>query len=77
MDIDKMTSLASRVFFVIALLALALGFLEKIANMAGYTITQNYTPGRLLEISVAFALFILVFLVRQIRQDVRARNRGA
>ena len=77
MDIDKMTSLASRAFFVVALLALALGVLEKLANVAGYTITQNYTPGRLLEISVAFSLFILVFLARQIRQDLRARNRGS
>lgn len=76
MDIDKSTSLASRVFFVIAVLALALGILEKIANLAGYTITQNYTPERLLDISVAFAMFILVFLVRQIRQEMRARNRG-
>jgi hypothetical protein len=74
MDIEKMTSLASRVFFGIAMLALMLGALEKIANMLNYTFLRSYTPERMLEISVAFALFILVFLVRQIRQDLRARN---
>ena len=77
MDIDKLTSLANRVFFAVALLALALAVLEKVANLAGYTVLQNYTPERLLEISVAFAMFILVFLVRQIRQDARARRGGA
>jgi hypothetical protein len=74
MDIEKMTSLASRVFFGIAMLALLLGALEKIVNILGYTILSPYTPERMLEISVAFALFILVFLVRQIRQDLRSRN---
>ena len=75
MDIDKMTSMASRLFFVIAVLTLGLGVFEKLANLAGYTFTRGYTPERLLEISVAFALFILVFLVRQIREDQRARHR--
>ncbi len=74
MDIDKMTSLANRFFFAIALLMLLAGGLEKVVNLMGYTILKNHTPERLLDISVAFAVFILVFLVRQIRQEVRALN---
>ena len=77
MDIDKMTSLASRLFFGIALFSLALGALEKAANLLGYTFLKLYSPERLLDISVAFAMFILVFLARQIRQEMRARNSRA
>ena len=76
MDIDKITSLASRAFFAIALFTLALAALEKVANLLGYTFLKLYSPERLLEISVAFSMFILVLLARQIRQEVKARNRG-
>ena len=74
MDIEKMTSLANRVFFGIALLALLAGALEKVINLMGYTILKTYSPERLLEISAAFALFVLVIIARQIRQEVKARS---
>ncbi|RKZ11542.1 hypothetical protein DRQ50_13435 [bacterium] len=77
MDIDKITSMASRLFFGIALLTLAVAVLEKAVNVLGYTFLKFYSPERLLDISVTFAMFILVLLARQIRQDVRARNLGA
>jgi hypothetical protein len=73
---NKMTSLASRIFFGVALLALLFGALEKIVNLAGYTILRVYTPERLLEISVAFAVLVMVVLLRQIRQELRAYNRS-
>lgn len=75
MDNTKLISVASRLFFIIAVLALLTGALEKLANLAGYTVLRIYTPERMLEISVAFAVLLMVVLLRQIRQELRAYNR--
>ena len=40
MDIEKMTSFACRIFFGLAMLALMLSVLEKIANLMGYTFLE-------------------------------------
>ncbi len=73
---DKLVSLVSRVFFVLAFLVLVLGIVEKIANLSGYTLTRTYQPERLLEISVSLAVLVMVLLLRQIRDSLRGSPRG-
>ena len=75
MDVAKLTSLACRVLFSIAALALVLGVLEKIANMTGQTLMRFYSPERLLDIAVAFGILTGVLLLRQIREAIRAGGR--
>lgn len=71
MDIDKMTSVVSRVLFFVGSLALVLGILEKVANLLDKTITRGYTPERLLEVTVSVAVLVCALLLRQIREAVR------
>lgn len=72
MNSDKLVSLISRVFFVLAFCVLVLGIVEKLVNLAGYTVTRAYQPERLLEISVSLAVLVMVLLLRQIRDAVRS-----
>lgn len=73
MELDKMTSLVSRVLFFVGTLALAAGIVEKIANMMDKTITRAYTPERLLEVTVSVAVLVCALLLRQIREELRKR----
>jgi hypothetical protein len=73
MMLDRIMSLVCRVFFVLAFGALVLGIVEKIANLAGYTLTRGYQPPRLLEIAVSLAVLVIVLLLRQIREELRGR----
>jgi hypothetical protein len=71
MNIDMLSSVVSRVFFIGAFLLLALGVLEKIAFVFGYTIVrESITAGRLLEISAVAVVFVIAILLRQIREAV-------
>jgi hypothetical protein len=72
MNTDKLVSLISRVFFVLAFCVLVLGIVEKLVNLAGYTVTRTYQPERLLEISVSLAVLVMVLLLRQIRDAMRS-----
>ena len=75
MDVDKLTNAVGRPLFLLALALLALAGAERIANLAGYTITRDsLTAGRLLEISALLATFVIAILLRQIRDEARARR---
>ncbi|MEX2207487.1 MAG: hypothetical protein WEF50_14760 [Myxococcota bacterium] len=75
MDLDKLISAAGRPLFILALVLLGLAGAERLANVAGYTITRSsFTAGRLLEISALLATFVIAILLRQIRDEARARH---
>ena len=75
MNFDKLNSIASRVFFGGGFVLLGLAFLEGIVNAFGYTILRNaYAPGRLLEFGAIALMFVVVLLLRQIREDLRKEN---
>jgi len=76
MNIDKLSSLMSRVFFAASLLFLALAVVEKIANLSRQTILRNYTPDKLLEVAATMMIFVIALLLRQIREEGRAGPRG-
>ena len=65
--------LADLFSLIVALLVLA--GLERVVNVGGYTITRStFTAGRLLEISALLATFVIAILLRQIRDEARARR---
>jgi hypothetical protein len=71
MNIDQLSSLASRGLFGASLLLLVIAVLEWTANGAGYTIIQpltGFAAGRLFEIAATLAVFVAVLLLRQIRE---------
>ena len=71
MNSDKLSSMFSRVMFLVAVVLLALAVLEKIVNMNGYTVIKTYDPSRLLELAATMIVFVIVLLLRQIRDGVR------
>ncbi|MBE0567657.1 MAG: hypothetical protein IH621_17000 [Krumholzibacteria bacterium] len=71
MNLEKLSSVFSRVFFLVSILLLALAVLEKLVNVSGYTIVRIYEPQRLLEIAATMMVFVIALLLRQIRESVR------
>lgn len=70
---EQTTSLISRVFFLGAVVLLALSVLEGGARVMGYTILRRtFEPGRLLEYAVILLVFVVAMLLRQIRDGVRS-----
>ena len=75
MNLDKLIGTAGRPLFILALALLAFAGAERLANVAGYTITRStFTAGRLLEISALLATFVIAILLRQIRDEARTRR---
>lgn len=71
MNLEKLSSVFSRVFFFVSILLLGLAVLEKLVNVSGYTIVRMYEPQRLLEIAATMMVFVIALLLRQIRENVR------
>jgi hypothetical protein len=72
MNIAKLNSLGSRLFFIAALVLLAIAVLERTAHVMGYTILQGaYTAGRMLEFSALLVTFVIALLLRQIREELK------
>jgi len=76
MNVDKLSSLMSRLFFYASLLFLVLAIVEKGANLARYTVLRSYTPEKLLEAAATMMIFVIALLLRQIREALQ-RPRGA
>jgi hypothetical protein len=70
MSFEKIMSMASRLFFLVAFVLLGLGVIERIANQAGYTVA-HYAPSRLLEIAVILLIFVIAIQLRAIRLELR------
>ena len=76
MNIDMFYRIFARSLFFLALAMLALGFLEIAANLLGFTVLRGaYSSGRLVELSAALLVFVIVVLLRQIRDALT--NRGS
>ena len=73
MRFEKLTSLISRVFFVIAFVLLGLALIERVANVFDYTILRR-PGGRLLEFSVVFLVFVIALQLREVREALRPRR---
>lgn len=72
MSIDSLSSLVSRLFFILAFVLLGLAVVERIVNYFGYTISgRAYPGGRLLEFAAIFMVFVIALLLRQIREQLK------
>ncbi|HAK96302.1 MAG TPA: hypothetical protein DCM87_15245 [Planctomycetes bacterium] len=72
MNLATLNSLLCRVFVAGAFVLLVLALLEKFINLCGYTLLREfYTPGRLLEFAAVGLLFVVVLLLRQIRDGMK------
>lgn len=64
----------SRTLFVVATMTIVLAFAEGFANLFGLSLLAGlYTAGRLLEIAATLLVFVVVQLLRQIRDELRSR----
>ena len=64
----------SRCVFTLATLTILMAFAEGFANLLGQTlISRIYSPGRLLELAATLLVFVIVQLLRQRRDELRAR----
>jgi len=70
MNLEKLYSQVSRLFFPGAFLLLALGLVERIANATGYTILRVRNWERLLDIAVALFVFVIAEQLREIKAQL-------
>ena len=74
MNIDKLSSAISRVFFFTAMLLVLLAVIDRLLNWFGYTVLPGpYTPGRLLQYAGAFMIFVVALLLREVREEIKKR----
>jgi hypothetical protein len=77
MNIDKLASLVLRLAFIVSLLLIGAGCLERFVNFFGYTIfpETRFSPTRMLEVATVFLFVIIALLLRQVRDAVKAAPR--
>ena len=73
MDLEKLESLVSRVFFVGAFLLFVLALVERTANHFGSSILQVTKAVTLMETAVVLLVFVIAIQLRVIR-DALKRN---
>jgi len=73
MDSERLSSLTSRTFVIVALVLLVVAVLEKLCNFAGYTLLRgSFAPSQFLEYAVVLLVFVLALLLRQVRDRLNA-----
>lgn len=73
MSFEKLTSLISRAFFMIAFVLLGVAVIERVVNVFDYTIVRR-PAGRLLEFAAVFLVFVIALQLREVREAIRARR---
>ena len=75
MNIDKWSSLVSRVFFFASLLLVTIAVFDRFVNLFGYTVLgSSYTAGRMLQFSGTLLIFVLAVLLREVREELKKRR---
>lgn len=72
MNLEKLESVVSRVFFFGAFLLFVLALIERIANELGYVITQ-FSPKAvtMMETAVVLLVFVIAIQLRAIREALK------
>jgi hypothetical protein len=72
---QRLTSILSRVLFVIAFVLAGLGVWERLARLLGLTVVRGYfDPWRLLEYSAVALLFVIALQLREIKMSPRQKG---
>lgn len=72
MNLDSLISAFARIILVLATTTMLLAFAEGFANLFGTSlIARFYAAGRLLEFAAILLVFVIVQLLRQIRDALR------
>ncbi len=66
---EKLSSIVSRILFIVSFVLAGLAVWEKLANIFGYTFLRIYSPGRLLEFSAIALLFVIALQLREIKSS--------
>lgn len=78
MSFDIVYNNFARTLFVIALAAIAIALFKAITELFGFNIVSSlYSGGRLLELAATLLLFVIVVLLRQIRDELRSTGKGS
>ena len=71
MNVDKLSSYGSRLFFTAALVLFVVAVLQWLLTRLGVAFQVGYDAGRLVEFAAMFLLPVVVVLLRQIREELR------
>ena len=74
MNLERVISMTSRLFFLGAFVLLGLALIERVANATGYTILQPYRAGRLLEVAVVLLVFVIAMQLREMKEELKSRK---
>ena len=73
--IKQITSLISRILFIISFVIAGVAVWEKLANTVGLTLTRGYYSNwQLLEFSVIALLFVIALQLREIKISLEAKG---
>jgi hypothetical protein len=71
MNLAKVSEFTWRTFSLVSFGLLALAGLEKICNVAGYTLVKgSVAPQRMLEDAAVLLLFVVALLLRDVREKL-------
>lgn len=69
--VDKLTSVFSRIFFAVALIFMIIAAVDWILRLFGWRFSWvPYQPGRMFEFAGILMIFVMVLLLRQIREKI-------
>jgi len=71
--IGKLSSVISRVLFLVAFLLAGLAVWEKLLNAFGFTALRGYAPSRLLEYAAVAVLFVIALQLREMKELQKPR----
>ncbi len=75
MDFDTISKYLARTLFLIASAAIAVAFIEWPMQLFGKSIVgEMYSAGRLLELAATLLVFVIAVILRQIRNELRAKQ---
>ena len=73
MDVNKWSSVGSRLCFVAAFILFAVGIVEWILHRLGVAFWPGYDAGRLIEFGAMFLIPVMTVLLREIREELRKK----
>ncbi len=71
MNVDKWSSMGSRICFAVAFILFAVAIVEWLLNRLGVAFRPGYDAGRLTEFAAMFLIPVMTVLLRQIREELR------